>query len=574
MLELIGLDLGQYRIERKINEGAMATIFKAYQPTLNRYVAIKVLPPAFVTQDTRFIKRFQREANLIARLDHPHIVPVYDFGIDRNYSYIVMRYVPGGFTLKRLLYQPLQLKQAVALIGQIAEALDYAHRQGIIHRDVKPGNVLLDESWLLLSDFGLAKLIEANTELTDQGTRLGTPLYMSPEQLQAKAVDHRSDIYALGVILYQMLTGAIPHQADNYWAIGLKRWQEPPHPPRALNPAIPESVEHIILRTLAAKPENRYDTATDMAIALQQALSNGAGQEQGVNAKSAVEIPLTRVNNSQKTLNKTQPRLTETVPSVRRPAFTRLSWANLVWLMAGITITAGGFIFGSNAFNRVTPQSSPTQTIPVMAINPTPSPTSTPTNTQVSPTIAPSLTPTPTPTSTPIPSTGTATTTATPTHISNVSTARPTFTITPILGPASPSGTLTLINPLSLDEPSYGPTNFEWEWIGSKFPEFGFEVRVWREGEFPAGVHNAIEDNQNGRIEAIGENRYHLNVNVHNATGIQGQRGEYWWTVAMVQISPTYADIGIQAEPAKLRFEPVGRGSKSSGNGDGGGFIN
>ncbi|MCP4361190.1 MAG: serine/threonine protein kinase, partial [Chloroflexi bacterium] len=137
MLELIGQELGQYRIERKINEGAMATIFRVYQPNLNRDVAIKVLPPAFVVQDFRFVKRFQREANLIARLDHPHIVPVYNFGVDRNYSYIVMRSVPGGFTLKRLLYQPLDLKRTVDLIDQIAGALDYAHQQGIIHRDIK-----------------------------------------------------------------------------------------------------------------------------------------------------------------------------------------------------------------------------------------------------------------------------------------------------------------------------------------------------------------------------------------------------------------------------------------------------
>jgi serine/threonine-protein kinase len=569
MLGLVGQELGQYHIEQKINEGAMAAIFRAYQPSLKRHVAIKVLPPAFVTQDSRFAKRFQREANLIARLDHPNIVPVYDFGIEGNYSYIVMRYVPDGFTLNRLMLHPLDCEQALALISQIARGLNYAHQRGIIHRDVKPGNVLVDGDWLLLSDFGLAKLNEVNTDLTEQGTRLGTPLYMSPEQLLAQPIDHRTDIYALGVILYKMLTGHIPHQADNYWSLGLKRRYDAPISPRRLDPTIPAGVEQVILRTLATRPEDRYDNALDFIAALQEALQDDSYREPLPDRTfTPIHSALTRPDHPEKSSNWIKNHLIETVPSYRKALPRWFGWTSLMWLILGIIIAFGGILWSGGVFNPVIHQPSPTQPPIVALVVSTPSRTPTltpsPTDTPILPTPTPSFSPSLALTNTPIP----ATVTPTSTPVIPTTAPIPTPTITPIPTPTLPTGTFTLLSPLSLEEPSYGLTDFEWEWVGSLPPEFGFEVRVWREGEFPAGVHNAIEDNQSGQIERIGENRYRLHVNIQNAAGVNGRRGEYWWTVALVQIRPTYIDLEQQAQPARLRFEPVGGRSGSNNDGD------
>lgn len=178
--ELVGKRLGQYRIKAILGKGAMATVFKAHQPSLDRYVAIKVLPPSFAAENPAFIKRFQREAKAIARLYHPNILPVYDFGIYRDYSYIVMRYVEGARSLSQVVPAALTTEQIIDLISQVASGLAYAHAQGVIHRDVKPSNVLLDAGWALLSDFGLVKVHEVATQLTDVGKGIGTPAYMSP----------------------------------------------------------------------------------------------------------------------------------------------------------------------------------------------------------------------------------------------------------------------------------------------------------------------------------------------------------------------------------------------------------
>ena len=273
MAELIGATLGQYRVVDQIGEGGMATVYRAYQHSLNRYVALKVLPPVHARQPG-FTERFQREAEAVARLNHPNILPVFDFGQTEDYSYIAMRYVEGARTLKERMAEPLDLAQVVDLIGQIAAALDCAHRLGIIHRDVKPSNVLMDGDWVLLGDFGLARMTEASVRLTGSGVGVGTPAYMSPEQGQGVALDHRTDVYSLGVILFEMLTGRIPHNAETPFAIVLRRVTEPLPMPRTLNPQIPESVERVILKALARDPNDRYASAGEMAQALKDA-ANG-----------------------------------------------------------------------------------------------------------------------------------------------------------------------------------------------------------------------------------------------------------------------------------------------------------
>ncbi len=290
---LVGQTLGQYRIIEQIGEGGMATVFKAYQPGLNRDVALKVLPPHFAKQ-AGFTERFGREAQAIGNLHHPNILPVYDFGQEKGYSYIAMRYISDARTLTDEMKSPLKTERIVELISQVAGALDQAHTAGIIHRDVKPSNILLDGQWALLSDFGLAKMVEIPSELTGSGVGMGTPAYMSPEQGMGKKVDHRTDIYALGIILYEMLTGQVPHRAETPIATVLKRINEPLPLPRRLNPNIPEAVERVLLKALAPEPAHRFDSAGEMAAALKVAfgpqpeeVTAGVGPGEGLQPQTA-----------------------------------------------------------------------------------------------------------------------------------------------------------------------------------------------------------------------------------------------------------------------------------------------
>ncbi|MBN1220556.1 MAG: protein kinase [Anaerolineae bacterium] len=272
MQNLIGQTLGSYQIIEQIGEGGMATVFKAYQPALKREVALKVLPPYVATKEG-FAERFTREAQAIGNLHHPNILPVHDFGQDKGYGYIVMRYIPQAKTLADVMKQPLDSGQIIHLTRQIADALDHAHQAGIVHRDIKPSNILLDGDWVLLSDFGLAKMIETPSEITGAGVGIGTPAYMSPEQAKGEKVDHHTDIYSLGIILFEMLTGQVPHRAETPLATVMKRISEPLPSPRSLNPAIPDDVEAVLFKALATNPAQRFDRAKDLVEALQAAFT-------------------------------------------------------------------------------------------------------------------------------------------------------------------------------------------------------------------------------------------------------------------------------------------------------------
>src|SRR3990172_6463891 len=247
MEDLTGKQLGPYQIVAPLGEGGMAAVYKAYHPAMERYVALKILPRDFASKP-EFVARFRQEAKVVASLQHPRILPVFDFGEAEGYTYLVMPFIKSGTPTDLLKGEPLPLGQIRDLISQVGGALDYAHARGLIHRDVKPSNVLLDETGnCLLSDFGLAKILEASEKLTMSGAIMGTPAYMSPEQGLGKTLDGRTDIYSLGVILYEMATGRTPYKAETPMAVMLKHISAPLPPPSTINPDLPESIEAVIL---------------------------------------------------------------------------------------------------------------------------------------------------------------------------------------------------------------------------------------------------------------------------------------------------------------------------------------
>jgi serine/threonine protein kinase len=275
--DLIGATLGNYKILAQLGQGGMARVYRARQENLDREVAVKVLPPWFAA-DRNFVERFNLEARLVARLSHPNIVTVHDAAEFKGNLYIVMQLVDGGTLKHRLdqlqtINQTMDVMEANHIFSQLASALSYAHDNGIIHRDVKPVNVLMDRTRRpILSDFGIAKVLAGTKELTRQGAGVGTPEYMSPEQCQGGPVDARADIYALGVMLFEALTGCLPFLGDNYPALAHSHIYEAPPHPNAINPALDPTISQVIITALMKNPAHRYQRATDMTDALAGAI--------------------------------------------------------------------------------------------------------------------------------------------------------------------------------------------------------------------------------------------------------------------------------------------------------------
>ncbi|MCJ7823427.1 MAG: serine/threonine protein kinase, partial [Anaerolineales bacterium] len=263
--------LGKYFLVRKIGSGGMSAVYKAIDQETEKAVAIKVLPPGLDNVEN-FQARFEREAEILMRLRHPHIVPFIDFGVEEGIFYIVMPLMEIGTLRERIRKGPIRPEEGANIIRQIAEALQFAHDAGMVHRDVKPSNILMDsEGNAWLSDFGTAHVTDATASLTGSSV-IGTPQYMAPEQARGEPVSAKTDVYALGVMLYQMCTGQLPFDADTPLAIAMKHTTEPLPRPTTINPNIPVEVGKVLIRALEKRPEDRYATAVALSEAFEHAL--------------------------------------------------------------------------------------------------------------------------------------------------------------------------------------------------------------------------------------------------------------------------------------------------------------
>jgi len=269
---MIGESVGPYKIIAQIGQGGMATVFKAHHAALDRFVALKVLY-SDLGQDPTFTARFKREARVVAKLDHPNIVPVYDFAEEDGHPYLVMKFIEGETLKERMTRSPLPPEEIVRVAEAIGDALGYAHRQGILHRDVKPSNVLIGpDGHVYLADFGLARIAQETSATLTAGALIGTPHYISPEQaIGAKDLNEGTDIYSFGVMLYEMTVGRPPFVGDTPLSVIYNHIHKPFPMPRSINPSVPEAMDWVFLKALAKEPAERYASVNEMIAAFKSA---------------------------------------------------------------------------------------------------------------------------------------------------------------------------------------------------------------------------------------------------------------------------------------------------------------
>ena len=435
---MIGKTLGKYRITEHVGTGGMSEVYKAYQPGLDRYVAIKVLHSFLVTEEN-FLARFRREAKIVAMLRHLNIVRVHDFDVKDDVYYMVMEFIDGP-TLKARLQemdkegQMLPLEEVVRIVTTLANALDYAHQRGMVHRDVKPANIMFTQDGeVVLADFGIAKMVDV-AGLTASGAIVGTPLYMAPEQGMGQGGDERADIYSLGVVLYQLLTGRLPFDAETPIGVILKHISEPLRPLTALSPNVPPAIDAVIVRALAKAPKDRYQTVKEFAADLERATA-GQPTEPVAPEPTVVSVMSTTAPGvrAQDQAHQWERAILPSAPTYHSPSATPIPSGAIAarpkrrrarWLIAVLALLAVGGSTALFATGRAEPLERLFAAIISQMATPTPGMTGTPTpapnavatavaaalatqNAQViyeaTINFTPSPTPTPTPTSTPTP---------------------------------------------------------------------------------------------------------------------------------------------------------------------------
>ncbi len=270
-----GETVAGYEVLGQVGAGGMATVYKAWHERLDRHAALKLLHSSFV-QDDGFLERFEREARIVARLDHPHIVPVYDYAEHNGVPFFVMKYIEGGTLKRRLIKHGITLDEIMRMMTQLADALTYAHEKAVLHRDIKPSNILIDERGLAyLTDFGLARIAEVGDSTISHDMMLGTPHYISPEQAKGERyLTPATDVYSFGIILYELLAGVLPFSGDTPYAIVHEHIYTPPPRPSALNPELTAAVDAVLLKALAKDPERRYQSASALMVDFKSALAD------------------------------------------------------------------------------------------------------------------------------------------------------------------------------------------------------------------------------------------------------------------------------------------------------------
>ncbi|HSB02747.1 MAG TPA: serine/threonine-protein kinase [Anaerolineales bacterium] len=345
----VGENVGAYRIIEQLGQGGMATVFKAYHASLDRYVALKVLHPAF-GEDPAFAARFQREARVVAKLEHPNIVPIYDYAEHEKRPYLVMKFIEGDTLKARLDQGPLTSKEILGIVEAVGSALTYAHRQNVLHRDIKPSNVLVAaDGQVYLADFGLARIAQLGESTLSGDMIIGTPQYISPEQaMGVKDLDERTDLYSFGVMLYEMVVGKVPFNADTPFSIIHDHIYSPLPLPHKVNPDVPEQVERVLLKALAKDRLDRYESVDQMVSAFKNAWSQTIVPTQVAVAsrtaiRQAVQAAEIASTNAASTKVDTRPTPTATRPKLETPEVNsaaapgkkRSPW---VWVGVGLVV--------------------------------------------------------------------------------------------------------------------------------------------------------------------------------------------------------------------------------------------
>jgi serine/threonine protein kinase len=346
----VGENVGPYRIIEQLGQGGMATVFKAYHASLDRYVAVKALHQAF-NEDSTFTARFQREARVVAKLEHPNIVPVYDYSEHESRPYLVMKFIEGDTLKARFQRGALNSQEIEQVVTSVGSALGYAHQQGVLHRDIKPSNVLLsNEGIMYLADFGLARIAQAGESTLSSDSIMGTPQYISPEQAMGKKdLDSGTDIYSFGVMLYEMVVGQVPFSADTPFSIIHDHIYTPLPLPMDINPKVPEPVQKVLLKALAKDRADRYKTVEDLVYAFKSAWTEAGVPMQG----TAITMRPTSLKRDTKIQDKaTAQRIEASQPVVKKRSLSWM-WVSLVlMLIVCVGVGLGAFVNRNGLIRR------------------------------------------------------------------------------------------------------------------------------------------------------------------------------------------------------------------------------